>query len=68
MQDVNSAAAPGHVQGPSSAPASQAAANIFTAEQLHVLRNQILAFRLVKVRAQHDCAPCGICADPARLF
>jgi len=68
MQGVNSTAAPGQAQGPSSAPASQSGANIFTAEQLHVLRNQILAFRLVKVQPQHDCTTRGTCAHPFSAF
>ena len=45
MQNGGSAAAPVPAQG----SGSQQTANVFTAEQLHVLRNQILAFRLVKV-------------------
>lgn len=45
MQNGGPAAAPLPAQG----PGTHQTANIFTPEQLHVLRNQILAFRLVKV-------------------
>ncbi|BDA42833.1 ATP-dependent helicase BRM [Coccomyxa sp. Obi] len=48
MQNGGSAAAPVPAQGSD----TQQSANIFTAEQLHVLRNQILAFRLVKNRKE----------------
>lgn len=46
MQSSQPAAGPATGQTPASTAAQQ---NVFTPEQLHSLRNQILAFRAVKV-------------------